>query len=91
MRTLATSPTILVLGAFMASAQDMSPAAIADHVFAKVDTDEDGVLTEAEYNASQLPKFGGSFEAIDDDADGKVTKSEYIAIFTRLHAPGRQA
>ncbi len=69
-----------------ASAGDgASPLKVAQHVFEKADTDNNGVLTIAEHESAGLGRFGASFADFDADRNEEITWDEYKALFQRHH------
>ena len=58
---------------------------VAQHVFTKADTNEDGVLTAKEHEAAGLGNYGATFSDFDLDNDSRVSWDEYKAVFERHH------
>ena len=66
-------------------------SAVAEHIFVKADSNDDGVLTRAEHDAAGLLHWGSNFDEFDLDGDGSVSLNEYKTVFLRYHKPGRPA
>ena len=64
---------------------------VAEHIFVKADSNEDGVMTRAEHDAPGLPRWGSNFDEFDLNGDGSVSLDEYKTVFLRYHEPGRAA
>lgn len=65
--------------------QGMDASTVAEHIFAKTDTDNDGAVTPAEYTAAGLGKYGVSFENFDADKNELITLAEYRTLFVKFH------
>lgn len=59
--------------------------AIVEHIFVNADSDQDEILTPAEYEEAGLERFGVTFAETDGDADGLVTLEEYVELYERHH------
>jgi hypothetical protein len=59
--------------------------AMVRHIFDAADRDDDGQLTQLEYDAAGLARFGVSFEDCDADGDGRTSLDEYLAVYRRHH------
>ena len=66
-------------------------SAVAEHIFVKADSNNDGVMTRAEHDAAGLPRWGSNFDEFDLDGNGSVSLDEYKTVFIRCHEPGRAA
>ncbi len=81
--------TIAALAGFASgpalAGEQPSPLKIAQHIFEKADTDDNGVLTINEHKAAGLGRFGASFADFDVDQNSEVTWDEYRALFERHH------
>lgn len=58
---------------------------VANHIFEKADTNNDGILTSIEHAEAGLEKFGSKFNVFDTNNDGKVTLKEYRTIYNQFH------
>ena len=63
-------------------------AAVVQHIFDIADQDEDGSLTQIEYEAAGLQEFGVTFQDSDTNADGKTSFEEYLWLYERHHPAG---
>lgn len=59
--------------------------AVVAHIFEKADSDADGLLTPAEYEAAGLERFGIAFEDSDLDSDGVTSLDEYTTLYEMHH------
>lgn len=71
----------LALAPSIASAK-ATPEQITKMIFAKYDTNKDGVLTLDEWKAAGRKQQG--FDLADADHDGKVTPAEATALLTQM-------
>jgi hypothetical protein len=63
-----------------------SAASVVHHIFDMADRDGSGTLTEAEYGAAGLERFGVSFADSDADGDGETSQAEYLELYERHHS-----
>lgn len=83
---LALCAGVTALWSTTASAgQGMNALAIAEHIFAKTDVDNDGSVTLDEYTDAGLDQYGASFEDFDLDNNKSITLAEYRSLFIRFH------
>ena len=76
---------VLLPGAAMAGS-GCGAASPVQALFEGADSNQDGMLTEAEYTAAGLEAYGMSFEESDLDSDGVTSLSEYIELY-EMHPP----
>jgi len=81
MALLATSSTAYAGGC----ESGYDPVDVVQHIFNTADHDEDGVLTQLEYEDAGLQVYGVSFEESDLDADGATSMQEYILLYDFHH------
>ena len=82
MALLATSTTAYA-GGDCESGYD--PVAAVQHIFNAADQDQDGLLTQLEYEDAGLQVYGVTFEQSDLDADGATSIQEYILLYEFHH------
>jgi len=58
---------------------------IVKHIFDRADQDQDGLLTQVEYEDAGLQNYGVTFEQSDTDADGTTSLDEYIELYEKHH------
>ena len=64
--------------------------AIVEHIFVSADSNQDDILTPAEYDGAGLERFGVTFAESDADGDGLLTLAEYVELYERHHPSGDQ-
>lgn len=64
--------------------------AIVEHIFKSADSNQDGILTPAEYEGAGLERFGVTFAESDADGDGLLTLEEYVELYERHHPSGEE-
>ena len=69
----------------------MSAASIVEHIFDTADADQDGSLTQTEYEAAGLESYGVTFEQSDLDGDGGTSIDEYLELYESHHPQGDEA
>ena len=82
MTLLATSTTAHA-GGDCASGYD--PVDVVQHIFNTADQDQDGLLTQLEYEDAGLQVYGVTFEQSDLDADGATSIQEYLLLYEFHH------
>ncbi len=82
MALLATSSTAYA-GGGCESGYD--PVDVVQHIFNTADQDQDGLLTQLEYEDAGLQVYGVTFEQSDLDADGATSIHEYILLYEFHH------
>ena len=79
----------IVATAFLADAslsgEGVDHRSVVRHIFDVADTDGSGTLTPEEYTASELDRYGVSFEQCDADGDGETSLAEYLDLYDRHH------
>jgi len=60
-------------------------ASVVYHIFDAADQDQDGLLTQAEYEDAGLQRYGVSFAESDTNADGATSLEEYLELYLRHH------
>lgn len=93
MRLLQLASTLIVSAAFAATAATatagegcQSGTSIAQHIFEMADVDDDGLLTQDEYDGANLGRYGVGFVATDTDQNGTTSLDEYLALYRRVHS-----
>ncbi|MBW2493527.1 MAG: hypothetical protein JRE43_02155 [Deltaproteobacteria bacterium] len=80
---LLASATTAHAGGGCASGYD--PVDVVHHIFNAADQDQDGTLTQLEYEDAGLQVYGVTFEQSDLDADGVTSIEEYILLYEYHH------
>lgn len=60
---------------------------VVHHIFEKADQNQDGTLTQAEFESAGLQEFGLSFGESDTNADGGISMTEYLELYEKHHPP----
>ena len=60
-------------------------ASVVQHIFDMADTDKDGELSLAEYDAADLGRYGVTFVETDRDGNGTTSLDEYLDLYLRIH------
>jgi len=81
MALLATSSTAYAGGC----ESGYDPVDVVRHIFNTADQDENGLLTQLEYEDAGLQRYGVTFEQSDLDADGATSMQEYLLLYEFHH------
>jgi hypothetical protein len=93
MRFFQIVSTLIVSGAFATTAATAGEGcqggtSIAQHIFEMADADEDGLLSQDEYDSANLGHYGVDFVATDTDESGMTSLDEYLDLYRRIHTIG---
>ena len=58
---------------------------VAQDFFDSMDANEDGIVTQAEFEASPAARMMKSFESLRPELDGAVSRGHYVRTFIRVH------
>jgi hypothetical protein len=61
---------------------------VVQHIFDQADRDQDGSLTQSEYEQAGLQHYGVTFEQSDLDGDGGTSVDEYLLLYESHHPAG---
>ena len=61
---------------------------VVQHIFDQADRDQDGILTQTEYEQAGLQHYGVTFQQSDLDGDGRTSLEEYLALYESHHPAG---